>query len=281
MTKRREWKNRIRACLSELKIADSVYTAETEKPEAEQDADLIEECLETMSYLHDTIQSLKKQLSHQSSATFFRVPAIRRIGIIAIALILIVVFFAATPIGRSIAENVYRHFAAFIDKGTLVIHPSDREPEIVVINNEDDVLPVPEGEADYVEQDESDDTADYVYLNSFDEFTEAMGKTPFVLPLPVTELFYVYDDFLDYLDLYAAYEVPNGKIVTFQIWCEEDLFATTSTGFKAYDPDGTLFYSIEEDGSIACVKILEDSVLTVSSQSTYSLEDVIGLLDAQ
>ena len=49
------------------------------------------------------------------------IPAIRRIGIIVIALILLVVFFTATPIGRAIAESVIQYFSTLLDDGKIII----------------------------------------------------------------------------------------------------------------------------------------------------------------
>ena len=57
----------------------------------------------------------------------FAVPAIRRIGIIAIALILLVAFFAATPIGRAIAESVIHYIATLFEDGMVVVNRSDNE----------------------------------------------------------------------------------------------------------------------------------------------------------
>ena len=198
----------------------------------------------------------------------FTVPAIRRIGIAVLALILIVVFFAATPIGRSIAESVIRYVGTLVDDRVLIINRSDSDHQLVIISEQSDPT-----DAEQVEVE-----AAVTYVDSFAAFAEATGKTPFVLPLPCTELYYEYDSFFDILSLFATYEIPDGKIVAYQVWDAETLTATSLTGYQAYDADDSVFYSIENDGYIYCKKILEDSIFSLASKSSYTLDELIGML---
>ena len=200
----------------------------------------------------------------------FTVPAIRRIGIAVLALILIVVFFAATPIGRSVAESVIRYIGTVMDGGELIINRSDVDnPSTIVSNDKNEVK-----DTIWVE---SEDTA--VYLDSFAAFTETTGITPFVLPLPCIELYYNYDEMIDYLALFATYETPSGIVITVQIWGVEDMGFRAETDFTVYDTDNSIYYSIGgASGEIDCVKILEDSVFTLTSRGSYTLDELIGML---
>ena len=99
-----------------MKYVDSVYEAEIKKPEAEQDADLIEECLETMSYLHDTAELLARQTQNRSIKSGSRV-TMRRAAVAAIA-------FAVLFISMTVAEaSGFRIWSALIhwDSGYLHI----------------------------------------------------------------------------------------------------------------------------------------------------------------
>lgn len=125
MMRNREQKKRIKECLSQLKYLDSVYAAEIKKPEAEQDTDLLEECLETMSYLHDVVESLSRQTQIQRSGVGSRI-VLRRVAIVAIAL-------AVLLIGMSVAEAAgFRVWSALIHWDSSYLHityaPEDQEP---------------------------------------------------------------------------------------------------------------------------------------------------------
>lgn len=125
MIGKREQKKRIKDCLSQLKYLDSVYAAEIKKPEAEQDADLLEECLETMTYLHDVVESLSRQTQIQRSGVGSGI-VLRRVAIVVIAL-------AVLLIGMSVAEAAgFRVWSALIHWDSSYLHityaPEDQEP---------------------------------------------------------------------------------------------------------------------------------------------------------
>lgn len=127
MMRNRGQKKRIKDCLSQLKHLDSVYAAEIKKPEAEQDADLLEECLETMSYLHDVIESLSRQTQNQRSGVGSRI-VLRRVAIVAIALAILL-------IGMSVAEAAgFRVWSALIHWDSRYLHvtfaPEDQEGKL-------------------------------------------------------------------------------------------------------------------------------------------------------
>ena len=200
----------------------------------------------------------------------FTIPTIRKIVISVLVLLLLTVFFAATPMGQAIAESVIQYIVTLFDDGRLVVSRNDNELISTLIGSEDIT--------DDGEQDESDDTTTYIFLNSFDEFIKATGKTPFVLPIPFIELYYEYDESIDYLTLYAWYETSKGRINVLQIWNSEELINSTSTGFTVYDADNTISYSIEKDG-IKISKIFQDSIVALSAKGTYALKEIINMME--
>ncbi len=195
------------------------------------------------------------------------IPAIRRIGIIAIALILLIVFFTATPTGRAIAESVIHYIATLFDDGSLAVSQSDNKTILFNLDHYGD------NDIEFQE-----DQTEFVYLDSFDDFIRATGKTPFVLPLSFSEIYYVYDPEVEYLELYSTYDTSNGRITTYQLWDVETSVFTTTTGYEVCNDDDSVFYSIEEEGFIHCKKIMEDSIVTISSDGNYAVDDLVELL---
>ena len=202
----------------------------------------------------------------------FTVPPIRKIAIAVLVVVLMTVFFTATPTGRAIAESVIQYFATLFDDGRLVMNQSDNAAPMFLIDNENEMITG--------EQDMSDDTASYVYLDTFDDFIEATGKTPIVLPLPCTELYYEYDESIDYLALYSTYETPSGQIITYQIWNVEGIVSSTLDGYLVYEKDSSLYYSIETDtGYVYCKMVMMDSVFTATLKGSFNMEEFIAMLN--
>jgi hypothetical protein len=201
----------------------------------------------------------------------FTIPPIRKIVISVLVVLLLTVFFAATPMGHAIAESVIQYIVTLFEDGSIVISQSNHETMSASVSNKE--KPLSE------EQDESDDIASYVFLNSFDDFLKATGKTAFVLPLPFTTLYYDYDKTVDFLELYSIYETTDGIIVASQIWDVEDMVSSTSAGYMVYDADTSILYSVEkETGYIYCKKLMGDSVFNISSSGNYTLIDLIEML---
>lgn len=206
-----------------------------------------------------------------SLSELITVPPIRKIAIAVLVVILMTVFFAATPTGRAIAESVIQYIATLFEDGRVVVNQTDNKTEMILLDT------APDSERkDLHEQENSE-----VYVNSFEEFTTAMVVQPMVLPFPHTELKYHYDELNDYLQLNALYETPKGTIITFQIWNTPDLEATTSTGFTVYDADPSIYYSFEDNGSINVMKLYEDSVLGIIVEDGYTLDEIISFLKAE
>lgn len=200
----------------------------------------------------------------------FAVPPIRRIAIAVLIVILMAVFFAATPAGRAIAENVIRYIVSLYDKD-IIIDRIDNEAALVSL--ECNSLFVDNG------QNESIDTEACVYLTSFEDFSKDTGKTPIVLSLPFTELYYLYRSDVDYLKLSSTYVTKNGKIITNQIWGAEELSGSTLSGFALYDADRSIYYSIEKKtGLIYCIWILDDSILSITSKGSYTLDELVEMM---
>ena len=205
-----------------------------------------------------------------SIGELFTVPPIRKIARAVLVVVLMTVFFAATPTGRAIAESVIQYIVTLLEGGKLAVNRNDNEEVPYVMTYDGFTGDEP--------QNAEDITAHDVYVDSVDEFSIITGKTPIMLPLPYTSLYYEYDDEIAYLAFYVTYDTQNGKIVTYQIWDTEDLVYSAISDFQLYDADENIYYSIEEEGRILCQKILEDSVITITSEGSYKVDDLIQLL---
>lgn len=203
----------------------------------------------------------------RSISELFTVPPIRKIAIAVLVVVLMTVFFAATPTGRAIAESVIHYIATLFDDGSLAVSQSDNKTILFNLDHYGD------NDIEFQE-----DQTEFVYLDSFDDFIRATGKTPFVLPLSFSEIYYVYDPEVEYLELYSTYDTSNGRITTYQLWDVETSVFTTTTGYEVCNDDDSVFYSIEEEGFIHCKKILEDSIVTISSDGNYAVDDLVELL---
>lgn len=181
MIGKREQKKRIKDCLSQLKYLDSVYAAEIKKPEAEQDADLLEECLETMSYLHDVVESLSRQTQNQRSGVGSRI-VLRRVAIVAIAL-------AVLLIGMSVAEAAgFRVWSALIHWDSSYLH-------ITYVPEKQDEL----SNNVYQEGNESSDVTGIIdeefFCNTIDELVDRLNIQflhPYYLPESMDTVFVSY-----------------------------------------------------------------------------------------
>ena len=118
----------------------------------------------------------------------------------------------------------------------------------------------------------------YVFLESFDEFVESTGRTPVILSLPILELYYVHYPEIDYLELHSRYATANGEIIAFQIWDVDDSFSTTLIGISTLDADESIYYSIEEDGTIVVIKVFDESVLYLESKGTHNVDELAKLI---
>lgn len=200
----------------------------------------------------------------------FYVPPIRKLAIAVLVILLLTVFFAATPIGHAIAENVIQYIVTLFEDGDLAFSK----------NNESKIVAIDSCNIDgYNEMDENDDTEAYIFLNNFENFILETGKTPFVLPLPYTEVYYVYFSDIDYLELHSKYNGPEGMITTYQIWAAPDAYSFTLAGYTKYDSNESLFYSIEDNGNIAIIRFFEDSYLGLAATGHFSFDDLLEMLN--
>lgn len=153
---------------------------------------------------------------------------------------IIILLFAGimilTPTGRAVAENVIQYIVHLFD-GRLVINQSNNDSDMFLIDDKDEV-----GDSEQQNVD-----SDFVYVNTFEDFTKATGKTPFILPLACSEIYYVHEPEIDYLELHARYDSKAGQIITYQIWNVDGLISSTLTGYSAYEDNDSIYYSIEEE----------------------------------
>lgn len=201
----------------------------------------------------------------------FAVPPIRRIAIAVLAVLLLTVFFAATPAGRAIAESVIE-FVTCIYKGEgVVLHRSDSEVTSTVFDRE---------LKNSWKTTREEGTSNIHHVCSFDEFSSITGEKPLVLPLKNSELYYSVDE--EGLIFFSIYDDPKGQIVAYQIWNMEEIVAQTSSDFVIFDEDDSICYSIErETGCIDCIKKLKDSVFVIYANGEFTLDDIIQMIKTE
>lgn len=197
------------------------------------------------------------------------VPPIRKIAIAILVVVLMTVFFSATPTGRAIAESVIQYITTLFNDGRLIVNRNDNVSTSILLDGEDTTS--------NERQDEESSQDSFVFVDSFEIFEMNTGKTPIILPLPTTAIYYEYDETIDYLSLHSTYETQNGRIEAFQVWNAEELISSTLTGFSSYKEDDAIFYSTE-GGKIIVQKSLEDSVFGLIAIGNYSLDELIDLI---
>ena len=211
----------------------------------------------------------------------FTVPPIRKIAIAVFVVLLMTVFFAATPIGRAIAESVIRYVATLCEDGMIDVNRSDCETTMHPVDTAS-VLIIPSNAASVSEDTipEQEENGE-VYVDTFEAFIAATGVRPMVLPFQYTELSYDYDESVDILMLRVVYETPKGMIVTVQYWNMVDLTFTTEAGYTVYDADSSVYYSFDNDGTLNIVKTYEDTVFTIIAIGSYTVDELVSFLNAE
>ena len=210
----------------------------------------------------------KKRLAWlRSIGELFTVPPIRRIAITVVAIVLLAVFFAATPMGRAIAESVVQYVVRLFDTGAAIMS-SDVVNDVHATNNDHFVINA---------EDLAGNEVVLHSVDSLDVFAVKTGKTPYRLPYTCREMGYS----LDYgVLLVYRYETPDGSISISQIWNgEEGVTFIDGKGFIESSECSQLYYKIsEEDGNITCFRVLENSVLYIRAENTVDLQNLLKLM---
>ncbi len=195
------------------------------------------------------------------------VPPIRRIAIAVLAVILLVVFFAATPVGRTIAEDAIRFVVRMFGKG-MTITPEEN------IGSET----VPEARADFplfaydVSRDEDP-------REGIAKFTELTGHEPFVLKGLAPEEVYCCPDGSEML--VTVYRTENGGQVYISEMrnLDDTLYITSDSGIQVFRDYKGLYFSVDESGNRAVyVALLPDSVVYVYLKGDVDKEFVLSAL---
>lgn len=193
----------------------------------------------------------------------FTVPPIRKIAIAVLVVVLMTVFFAATPTGRAIAESVIQYIVTLFGKDATVAF-SDTENSFQVLDEYDDI------------KGEIEESSGAVPIESFSKFAEITRKTPYVLPLQCIGINY---DTEEYLTVSSTYATADGIIVVIQIWDAEFVVSSSTTEFEIYSNENQLYYSIDDnDNSITIIKLLEDSVIYMYADSNIDIDQLFRLL---
>ena len=191
------------------------------------------------------------------------VPPIRRIAIAVLVVILMTVFFAATPTGRAIAESAIQYIVRLFDKGAIASLSNNSE-DLEFIDGTD------------LTGEEVDNCKDTVIIKDFNDFKITTGRTPFVLSQPCIGVSY---DTQECPTLMSTYLTSDGEIIVYQVWESEEFIASSQEGYTVSTKDDSVYYSVDNtDGSITCLKIFNDSVVFIYADKTVPLERLINMV---
>ncbi len=206
-----------------------------------------------------------------SIGDLFAVPPIRRLAIAVLAVILLAVFFAATPTGRAVAESVCQYVIQLLDKHAAIIPASENE-EIRIVD------PISE---DYALIHKTEIMTGEKHNSTIAQFSVDTGKRPLLLPLSIIDISYETD--MGIL-LTVTYQTDNNAIVTtIQEWDNDETIITVAKGQYLTTTDyPNIKYAIDaNDNSLSIIDQLEDSVIIVFSDGTVSLNAMIEMLSEQ
>ena len=120
---------------------------------------------------------------------------------------------------------------------------------------------------------------------SLEEFEKATGHVPF--GIDDSDIVYEGSRYMvsrrNEETLYSYYSCGDGMLVTTQMWnYDGDVSVLTNVAYHLYTTDSgrEVYYTADEaDGSIFAITPLNDSILTVSAESTVPLETVLSLFN--
>lgn len=201
----------------------------------------------------------------RSVASLFTVPPIRRIAIAVLAIVLMIVFFAATPVGRAIAESVIQYVVNLVENKAIVSPPKSKETfsNFTFLDSVDEV----QIGYDFAEK-----------FDSFESFSKETGKTPFTLSLPYERIYY--ESIRRSNALATKYTDRLGSIIVMQVWNQEnDGVASSTTDYELVDESASIYCSKDQsDGSILYIRVLEDSIVYVHADKEIDKDYVLQLI---
>ena len=204
----------------------------------------------------------------RSIGELFTVPPIRKIAIVVLVVILMTVFFAATPTGRALAESVIQYIVTLFDDGSLMVSPETAATEIEDFDSDDNL---------FILYDRVDNEAD-IHEDMIEAFIQKTGKQPIVLSYPILDIRYVEEKGCV---LYISYEKIDGaELSTIQTWNQDISTTLVSSGeFNVCPDDESLFYAYgTTDDGMHFTWLREDSVLIIAVSKRISVEEMEKLL---
>ena len=197
----------------------------------------------------------------------FTVPPIRKIAIAVLVVVLMTVFFAATPTGRAIAESVIQYIVTLLDHNAVVSPRDGNYSELIFIEQYDQNYT---GAVSAV-------ASNMQETDSISLFIERTGKSPFKIEADLLSV--EYDD-KNGIFFVSNYALQNGGIVSLlQAWdCDDELITSLHGSYQQY-PNHSLYYAIDSDDTISCIYVLEDSVLYIYGDNNVDMIDIVRLFD--
>ncbi len=196
----------------------------------------------------------------------FAVPPIRRIAIAVLVVILMTVFFAATPAGRAVAESVIQYVINLFDSKKAAVTTGEG-PQSIFIDLPEELIP------DFARLEDKQPKK----IDSVEQFAAEYGRTPLMLSLSVQKV--TYTDHEDgEISLIVVYRTDDGgKIVTVQRWnADAELLVWSTADLHLNESDPLTIYSADaEKGDAVCILLLEDSFVFIYVNDTVSKEEII------
>lgn len=200
-----------------------------------------------------------------------------RAVVVAVALLLVVVFFTLTPFGRSIAESAVRYVIYIFDKG-IAVEPVDNPP--VGFGNAETISPVD------VEPD-TDDEFVFLSYDSIQAFVDDTGLLPVVLK---NDSFLIAS--IDYTKLEGAFEelrimydtASGEQVMIKELWGEDRATALfqdendTLIEKTILDNQSLTGYIDAENNEFMAAAVLPDMTLSIMYKADIDYEVVLQSL---
>lgn len=225
--------------------------------------------------MHRPIREKKRFDKMRCAAELLAVPPIRRIAIAVLAVLLMTVFFAATPTGRAIAESVIQYAVRLFDSGLSVSPTGSGNAKVTDLENTDhQLLQV------YDAAKEDAGALPNAYADqTIRDFAETTGYRPLLLNgMTLKNTICDYGSTKSVMTFYEDEE--GGKIVIKQEWnIDTECFFLSKGNMQCVEGREDLYAIIDNaDGSVSYILLLNDSVVSVCADSRRQDDRLLSAL---
>lgn len=198
----------------------------------------------------------------------FTIPPIRKIIISVLVVLLLTVFFAATPMGQAIAESVIQYIIGVFDKSAIITTNNHTIAPIEVASKNDDldfsVYSSLESEAQGIQ--------------SVGAFVREYKRYPLVFQLPFQS---IYAENEEGVSITISYQLDGRNMTTIQVWdCDESFISSVDGEFSEIQTDPTILYAEDEgDNSGIFILLYDDSVMVIYAESVQMKDRILMMIN--